>query len=81
MGRDRQRTLVPLFEVAAQRGFGVGASDWFSPNGMVCYAARANSFVVRSNGQLNKCTVALDTDYNHVGVTNARSHSIRTTIM
>ena len=33
----------------------------------VCYAARANSFVVRANGRLNKCTVALEHPLNQVG--------------
>ena len=34
----------------------------------ICYAARANSFVVRANGRLNKCTVALEHPNNQVGV-------------
>ena len=33
----------------------------------VCYAARANSFLVRANGRLNKCTVALEHPANQVG--------------
>jgi uncharacterized protein len=33
----------------------------------VCYAAQPNSFVVRSDGRLAKCTVAFDADSNHVG--------------
>ncbi|HKQ18883.1 MAG TPA: radical SAM protein [Candidatus Eisenbacteria bacterium] len=33
----------------------------------ICYAARANSFVVRANGNLNKCTVALENPRNVVG--------------
>jgi len=33
----------------------------------VCYAARANSFLVRANGRLNKCTVALEHPSNQVG--------------
>lgn len=33
----------------------------------ICYAARANSFVVRADGRLNKCTVALDHPANEVG--------------
>lgn len=33
----------------------------------ICYAARANSFVVRANGNLNKCTVALEEPRNVVG--------------
>jgi len=33
----------------------------------ICYAARTNSFVVRANGRLNKCTVALEHPNNQVG--------------
>ena len=33
----------------------------------ICYAAKANSFVVRANGRLNKCTVALEHPNNQVG--------------
>ena len=32
-----------------------------------CYAARPNSFVIRADGSINKCTVALADDRNHVG--------------
>lgn len=34
---------------------------------MVCYASRANSFVIRSDGYLGKCTVALSNPRNRVG--------------
>jgi uncharacterized protein len=33
----------------------------------VCYAARANSFVIRSNGDVAKCTVAFSSPKNRVG--------------
>jgi uncharacterized protein len=33
----------------------------------VCYAARANSYVVRADGRLNKCTVSLEHPNNQVG--------------
>ena len=33
----------------------------------ICYAASANSFVIRANGRLNKCTVALEHPNNQVG--------------
>jgi uncharacterized protein len=35
--------------------------------GAICYAARANSLVVRASGKLAKCTVALTDDRNDVG--------------
>jgi uncharacterized protein len=33
----------------------------------VCYAAKPNAWVVRSDGALAKCTVGLDDPRNHVG--------------
>jgi uncharacterized protein len=33
----------------------------------ICYATRANSFLIRADGRLNKCTVALDHPANQVG--------------
>jgi len=39
----------------------------FSPSDSVCYAARGNSYVVRANGRLNKCTVSLEHPNNQVG--------------
>ncbi len=38
------------------------------PEGSICYAAKGNSFVVRSNGRVNKCTVALEHPMNQVGM-------------
>lgn len=33
----------------------------------VCYAAKANSFVIRADGRVGKCTVALKSDTNCIG--------------
>jgi uncharacterized protein len=35
--------------------------------GFVCYAAKPNSFLIRSNGRLGKCTVALEDESNDIG--------------
>lgn len=37
----------------------------------VCYASKANSFAVRANGRINKCTVALSNPKNDIGSINA----------
>ncbi len=37
----------------------------------ICYASKMNAWVVRSNGRLNKCTVALDSEVNDVGYLSA----------
>jgi uncharacterized protein len=39
----------------------------FEPGPLVCYAARGNSLLVRADGRLAKCTVALDHPMNDVG--------------
>ena len=39
----------------------------YVPGEAMCYAARADSFVVRANGRLNKCTLALEHPANQVG--------------
>jgi uncharacterized protein len=33
----------------------------------VCYAAKGNSFVIRADGRINKCTIALENPENQVG--------------
>jgi uncharacterized protein len=45
-------------------GSGAGAEE------AICYASKANSFVVRSDGRLNKCSVALSSSENQVGRLN-----------
>jgi uncharacterized protein len=40
----------------------------------VCYAATSNSFVVRSNGDIVKCTIALNNDLNKVGRIDKEGH-------
>jgi uncharacterized protein len=52
--RDQARALgVPLAEP--------------EPGPSVCYAARANAMVIRSDGRINKCTIALEAPENQVG--------------
>ena len=36
----------------------------------VCYAAEPNAMIIRANGDINKCTVALNEPYNQVGKLN-----------
>lgn len=51
---DRLYTLVPTAHSKSTEQY-------------VCYAAQPNAFVVRSSGQISKCTVALNDDLNAVG--------------
>jgi uncharacterized protein len=39
-------------------------------NTYICYASRANSFVIRANGDIAKCTVAFNDQRNQVGYLN-----------
>ncbi len=43
------------------------AEDIFSN---ICYASKPNSFLIRPNGQIGKCTVALDEALNNIGHLN-----------
>jgi uncharacterized protein len=67
VGKEKQRTYAELLAAAHAKGLRTDAPGYLRLGGLVCYAAKANSFVVRSDGALNKCTVALDADYNDVG--------------
>lgn len=37
----------------------------------ICYASKPNSFAIRSNGDIIKCTVAMDDEVNHLGTIEA----------
>jgi uncharacterized protein len=52
-------------------GTGTGADEEEKVDGCgasVCYACKSNAFLIRSDGRVGKCTVALNKDYNTVGV-------------
>jgi uncharacterized protein len=51
--------------LAHAKKHGLGVSDIGAQ--YICYAARVNSFVIRSDGRINKCTVALESPRNQVG--------------
>jgi len=62
--RDLYEQAVSL-GLATPSGEGAGAEK-----DDICYAAKANSFVVRSDGALNKCSVGLSMPENQVGRLN-----------
>ncbi|HET9951814.1 MAG TPA: radical SAM protein [Candidatus Eisenbacteria bacterium] len=64
-GDDRRRIIGDLKAQAAARGIPLARVP-DEPG--VCYAARGNSFVIRADGRVNKCTVALSHPANQVGV-------------
>ncbi|HSQ60756.1 MAG TPA: radical SAM protein [Acidobacteriota bacterium] len=63
-GEERRRTIEDLRSEAAKRGIPLAPVPT-EPG--VCYAARGNSFVIRADGRVNKCTVALERPENQVG--------------
>ena len=42
-------------------------NKWSCKSAYVCYAAKANAWVIRSNGRLAKCTVGFEDERNDVG--------------
>jgi uncharacterized protein len=59
-----KRVLDRLRDSARTRGIPIHEPP---ETGHVCYAARANSFVIRADGTVGKCTLALRSDHNRVG--------------
>jgi uncharacterized protein len=66
-GADRRWQIVPD-EVQALREHASSLGLYLLPRGQfVCYASKLNSFVLRSNGRIGKCTVALYDQRNTIG--------------
>jgi uncharacterized protein len=65
LGEEEGRDAVhELSELATALGARHVTIEKHAP---ICYATRGNSYVVRANGRLNKCTVALEHPNNQVG--------------
>jgi uncharacterized protein len=70
--RDSRAALRALLDRVSQAGLGPNQVDQLAKSGTgassyVCYAARANAFVIRADGAVSKCTVAFEDDRNIVG--------------
>ncbi|HVR96305.1 MAG TPA: radical SAM domain-containing protein, partial [Thermoanaerobaculia bacterium] len=50
-----------------QQLFGEAAPPPAESEGYVCYASRPNSLLIRADGRIGKCTVALNDDRNTIG--------------
>lgn len=61
---DGQQAVQELARYAADRKI---PNKTYHDFPAMCYAAKLNSFVIRANGNINKCTVSLDHDHNKVG--------------
>jgi len=66
-GRDSEAAKLDLYHEASCHDLTGGDTRTLKPGGSVCYAANPWSFVVRPNGIVNKCTVALRDVQNMVG--------------
>ncbi len=64
LGRECERTLTRLRRIAEAGRPRPSAAE---PVAEACYAAKGNSFIVRADGRLSKCTVALSHPRNDVG--------------
>jgi uncharacterized protein len=69
---DRTASDTHLWELTkygVQQGIKLSETiaDGLMPSGSVCYAAKPNSLIVGSNGQLYKCSIALEDEINQVG--------------
>lgn len=60
---SKDEFLHNLKKIAISKGLFFNSGEGES----TCYAAKANSFVIRADGRVQKCTVALESDINNVG--------------
>lgn len=65
----KDRMLWKFNEQAIEQGLRVSSfiSDILLPTGAVCYAAKPSSLIVGSDGQLYKCSVAIQQENNQLG--------------
>ena len=61
---DRARAVAKM---QGESAGGQRAEDLAAGGNYICYASRANSLLVRSNGRIGKCTVALNDSRNDIG--------------
>ncbi|MDO5732839.1 MAG: radical SAM protein [Eubacteriales bacterium] len=66
--KEYTKTLNALFSELGLRNFESEKST--NPLQCICPCCYPNAYVVRSDGKLNRCTLALDEDMNHVGDLN-----------
>ena len=67
-GKEAELVKLDLCTQAGDAGLPVLDSKLLRPGGSACYAASPWSFVLRPNGLVNKCTVALRDPRNMVGM-------------
>lgn len=63
---------VPLSESAGSRRL----SELLADEPYICYAAKPNNLIIRANGRVGKCTVALDDERNDLGYLDANGRLV-----
>lgn len=63
---EKKEYSIKLYEEARQLGLAVVESS-FNWTDEVCYASKANHWIIRSDGRIQKCTVAVENSINTVG--------------
>jgi uncharacterized protein len=66
-GKDKKEIISQIHAYLGETLKGKKIDDYGQ---YVCYAAQTNSFVIRSNGKIGKCTVAFSDDRNSLGNLN-----------
>lgn len=69
IGDEGERQVLTLTSIANRKRLRSVSDllDALQPSAAVCYAAKDNSVIIRADGRLSKCTVALDDERNFVG--------------
>ncbi len=70
-GKDKQTILNELYTLVDPK---ILIEKIENKKPYICYAAQGNSFVIRANGKLGKCTVALNDMRNDIGHLSADGH-------
>jgi uncharacterized protein len=65
--RIHAEALTPTSDVALPHQEAIGAAE----SAFICYAAKANSLLIRADGRIGKCTVALSDARNTIGSINS----------
>ena len=67
--KTSQKSATSLVRILSKR-YANNSLSIKSDEQYICYASKPNSLAIRSNGNLNKCTVALNENINSVGSIN-----------
>ena len=67
---QRNQVLAEIRQILISDMTGKRLPSAPAPSKEICYASRPNAFVIRADGRVQKCTVALSDEHNTVGVLN-----------